>query len=237
MPENKELEKLLRIAKNGAIEVHDEVVELEEVVEKNHTELKEDIKEVKEMTKDFGGVERLKGDVGGQGEQGDKGEQGESIKGDKGDTGTDSTVKGDTGEQGEQGDKGEQGIGKAGKDGADGKDGKDGSDVDKSVVEELKDTIKKLEDRVKKIPSRVMTPRYVHVPMVDVFTGDASTKEFTLSKAPKSLDTMKGWGSDFPFILVNGSDGGFTVVGKTLTLNDGVDAPSLDARLIIEYYV
>ncbi len=231
MPNNKETERLLKIAKNGPLAVHDEVVTLEEVVESNHTEVKEEIKEIKGLVKEVVGVERLKG------------EQGESIKGDKGDKGADSKViglKGSKGEQGEEGEKGDTGDkGKDGKTGKDGKNGESGKDVEKNVVEELRNELKKLDTRIKNIPKggRVMTPRYVHVPMVDVFTGDASTKAFTLSKAPKSLETMKGWGSDFPFILAEGSDNGFTVVGKTLTLNDVVDAPSLNARFVVEYYI
>ncbi|HEC64771.1 MAG TPA: hypothetical protein ENI23_05735 [bacterium] len=64
MPDkNKETERLLRIAKSGALAVHDEVVELEEVVEKNHTEIREDIKETKGLIKEVVGIERLKGDT------------------------------------------------------------------------------------------------------------------------------------------------------------------------------
>lgn len=104
-------------------------------------------------------------------------------------------------------------------------------------MKDLEELIKKVHNRLDKMPHAVQTPKYVNTPMVDVFTGDASTKAFTLSKAPKTLDTVKGWGSDFPFILVNGSDGGFTILGRTLTLNDIVDAPSSDARFVVEYYV
>lgn len=173
-----------------------------------------------------------------KGESGETGEQG--TQGEKGD-------KGERGEMGEKGKDGKMGLiglngkdGIDGKEGVDGKDGKDGKNVEENKVKELVKEIKDLEKRTKTAfanQGRVQTPRYVHTPMVDVFTGDGSNKAFTLTKAPKSLDTVKGWGSDFPHILVNGSDGGFTITGKTLTLNDVVDAPSLDARFVIEYYV
>ena len=237
----KEITTLLKIAKDGAIVVHDEVVELGQKVDENTAnlegeikELKEDIKEdsagTKELIKDLGGVERLKGE---KGEVGDKGDSIRGDKGDKGGKGADSTVKGERGEKGEKGLVGEKG-----------KDGTKGVNADESKIKELKDEVKDLKEKIKntkesvsKIPRRVMTPRYVHVPMVDVFTGDGSTKEFTLSKAPKSLATMKGWGSDFPYILAEGSDNGFTMAGKVLTLNGVVDAPSVDARFVVEYYI
>lgn len=113
----------------------------------------------------------------------------------------------------------------------------------KDAIDDLeKEFEKKLED-IKKVVSsiprggRILSGRYVHTPMVNVFTGDGSTKSFILDKAPKDLDTIKAWGSDFPYILANGADNGFTVIGKVATLNDVVDAPSQDARLIFEYYI
>ena len=113
--------------------------------------------------------------------------------------------------------------------------------LDIGFIRGLKEFFEKIEERVNEISSRntrVSTGgpgKYVHVPMVKVFTGDGSTKVFKLDKAPKSLDTIKGWGSDFPHILVNG--GGFDVVGRTLTIDSGTDAPSDSARFVVEYYI
>jgi len=131
--------------------------------------------------------------------------------------------------------------GKDGKDGIDGRDGKDAEvdtkEIIKSVIEEIDDKFKDIDKKISNIPRGGMSSRYVHVPMVDDFSGDTdgATKSFTLSKAPKSTTTMKVWGSDFPIILRSGTD--FTVTGKTLTLTDEVDAPSTGATLITEYYV
>ena len=235
----KEVTTLLKIAKDGAIVVHDEVQDLEKKVDENTANLESEIKELKqdtkedsnstkELIKDLGGVERLKCD---------KGETGDSVKGDKGDKGdkgADSTVKGDTGEKGERGLQGAKG--------AKGDDGKKGVDIEESKIKELEKEVKKLikdlEKRTKEgfaNQGRVQTPRYVHTPMVDVFTGDGSTKAFTLSKAPKSLDTMDASSSDFPMIYAN--DAGFTIAGKVLTLDSSVDALSLDARMVVRYFI
>ena len=79
--------------------------------------------------------------------------------------------------------------------------------------------------------------RPVHVPMVDDWSGftDGSTKQFYLTKAPRSLATIKIWGSDFPYILRANVD--FTITGKLVTLTSDVDAPSNGATLICEYYI
>lgn len=77
--------------------------------------------------------------------------------------------------------------------------------------------------------------RPVHVPMVDDLSGstNGSNKTFYLSKPPRSLATLKIWGSDFPYILRSGVD--FTVSGKTITLT--TDAPSSGSNLVAEYYI
>lgn len=139
------------------------------------------------------------------------------------------SIKGDKGKRGEQGSKDN---GREIRNKLESLEGEDRLDFES--IKGLPEILEKIE---KKIPTGgIITGRYVHTPMVDVFTGDASTKAFTLSKAPKDLATVKGWGSDFPYILVEGSDNGFTINGKVLTLNDVVDAPSLNARFVIEYY-
>lgn len=112
------------------------------------------------------------------------------------------------------------------------------SRLDKKAIKGLQEFLDGIDKRISNIPrGGGLSGRYVNTPMVDVFTGDGSTKAFTLSKAPKSLDTVKAWGSDFPYIMVNGSDNGFTITGKVLTLGSETDAPSNNARLIVEYYV
>jgi len=122
------------------------------------------------------------------------------------------------------------------------KDGKDAvvdyNEIIDSITGPIEDKLKDIESQIGKTKrGRVMTPRYVHTPMVDDFSGstDGATKEFTLSKAPKSTTTMKVWGSDFPHILRPTTD--FTVAGKVLTLTSEVDAPSSGATLICEFYV
>lgn len=256
----KEITTLLKISKDGAIVVHDEVVDLEKKVDENTANIKDEIKETKEMIKDFGGVERLKGDTPKVGTDFEQPKDGETPTDEEllilikplipqvkdGKTPTKEEIlklikplipkveDGETPTDKQLLDLIKPLIPEP-------KKGEDGKDVDESRIEEIESDVKKLGERLKKIPKggggRIITGRYVNTPMVDVFTGDASTKAFTLSKAPKSLDTVKGWGSDFPHILVNGSDGGFTIAGKVLTLNDIVDAPSLDARFVVEYYI
>ena len=157
-------------------------------------------------------------------------------------------LQGDTGSQGEKGDKGNTGLdgsdGLNGIDGKDGKDGKDGLDVAPDIVAELKADIEKLEEQlevkigeVSRVARRVQTPRYVNVPIVDDFSGstNGSLKAFTLSKAPKSINTMLVHGSDSPLILRPTID--FTIAGKILTLTAEVDAPSSGATLIAHYYI
>lgn len=104
------------------------------------------------------------------------------------------------------------------------------------LLKELKDD---LEEKISSIPrgGKIITGRYVNTPMVDDFSGDTngSKKTFTLSKAPKTITTMKVWGSDFPTILRPTTD--FTISGKTLTLTDEIDSPTSGATLITEYYV
>lgn len=115
---------------------------------------------------------------------------------------------------------------------------KDGKNVEESLINKIREEVKDLDKRTKKAfnnQGKVQTPRYVHTPMVDVFTGDGSKKAFTLSKAPKSLDTIDASSSDFPMIYANGA--GFTVAGRVLTLDNTVDALSLDARMVVRFYI
>lgn len=79
--------------------------------------------------------------------------------------------------------------------------------------------------------------RPVHVPMVDDWSGNTngSAKTFYLTKQPRSINTMKIWGSDFPYILRANVD--FTVSGKAVTLTSEVDAPSNGATLVAEYFI
>lgn len=114
-----------------------------------------------------------------------------------------------------------------------------------TTQQEVWDRFAKLEKKVRAIedtkPSVIRQVfgggRPVHVPMVDDFSTltDGSNKQFYLSKQPRSLNTIKIWGSDFPYILRANVD--FTVVGKLVTLTSEVDAPSSGSNLIAEYYI
>lgn len=159
-------------------------------------------------------------------------------------------AKGDRGEPGRPGRDGRDGL-----DGAPGDDGRPGADGSPDTpvqvlakvraagisVDDIQGLAAKLSEldraRIVRAGGMFSPGRPVHVPMVDVFTGDGSTKTFYLSKAPRSLDTVKAWGSDFPHIMTHGAANGFTITGKLMTLNDGVDAPSDGGRLVFEYYV
>lgn len=114
----------------------------------------------------------------------------------------------------------------------------DGSErLDMSAIDGLLEALEKI--RKTSTPRRVgiIGGRVSHIPLVDVFTGDGSTKTFYLSKAPRDMYTIKAWGSDFPHILTHDDGNGFTVSGKALTLDSDTDAPSLGARFVVEYYV
>lgn len=104
-------------------------------------------------------------------------------------------------------------------------------------VSDLVRRIKELESREPVVRNFFGGGRPVHVPMVDKFTGDGSTKGFFLTKAPRDLATVKAWGSDFPHIMTHGATNGFTISGKELTLNGDIDAPTVGAYLVVEYYV
>lgn len=111
----------------------------------------------------------------------------------------------------------------------------------KKWIEEQLQNLKKELQRIDSKPAVVRTGlfgggRPVHVPMVDIFTGDGSNKTFYLDKAPRDLYTVKAWGSDFPHILTHDSGNGFTISGKTLTIDSQTDAPSSGARFVVEYY-
>lgn len=111
--------------------------------------------------------------------------------------------------------------------------------------QEVLDRIEKLENDHERW-TKSATPRYIpgffggrvaHIPLVDDFSDstDGSTKTFELTKAPRTINTMKIWGSDFPYILRPTTD--FTISGKFVTLTSEVDAPTEGATLICEYYV
>lgn len=156
------------------------------------------------------------------------------------------------GAKGEKGDRGERGAnGRDGIDGVDGIDGKNGSpDTATQIATKLNTThesvnlsvIRGLEAKLKELDqARIVRGgvfgggRPVHVPMVDVFTGDGSTKTFYLSKAPRDLRTATAMCTDFPHILAH--DHGFTISGKALTFDANTDAPSDQARIVVPYYV
>lgn len=113
-------------------------------------------------------------------------------------------------------------------------------------VGELADQLEAMRDAFDEL-KKTATPRRVggifgsgrisHIPMVDVFTGDGSTKTFYLTKQPRDFYTIKAWGSDFPHILTHDDGNGFTVAGKALTVDNQTDAPSEGARFVVEYYV
>jgi hypothetical protein len=150
-------------------------------------------------------------------------------------------ARGPQGERGAPGKNGRDGAdgldGMPGRDGNDGKPGKDGKPADESRVTVLEKKVKEL-DGARVIQRGVFGGgRPVHVPMVDVFTGDGVTTTFYLTKQPRDLRTVKAWGSDFPHIMVHGATNGFEITGKALALNNSVDAPSDQARLVVEYYV
>lgn len=113
------------------------------------------------------------------------------------------------------------------------------------TLQEVWDRFSKIEKRIHDIadtkPSVIRQVfgggRPVHVPMVDDWSAltDGVTKTFYLSKQPRSLNTLKIWGSDFPYILRVNVD--FTVAGKLVTLTSEVDAPSQGSTLVCEFYV
>lgn len=70
---------------------------------------------------------------------------------------------------------------------------------------------------------------------IDDFTGDGSTKVFTLSQAPRSIRKIMVHSSDWPNILRPEVD--FTLSGKILTMTSEVDAPSNTATIVIQYVV
>lgn len=185
----------------------------------------------------------IKGEKGDKGDQGEKGEQGE---------------KGLDGRDGKDGVNGKDGLdglnGLDGKDGADGQNGKDGSPdtaeqvrdklasledderLDASAIKGLREQFEALSSQISSIPRGGGSPRG-DVLKVDDLTSytDGSTKTFYLEKAPKNLNVVKVWGSDFPFIMTHGK--GFTITGKLLTLADDVDSPLQGAKLVCEYTI
>lgn len=217
------LRRLLRVKDEGEIGIVKEINDLEDKV----------VEAV---------LRGLKGDKGDRGERGDAGRDG---------------IDGKNGKDGRHGKDGKNGVdGRDGHDGQDGRNGLDGSpDAPQQIVEKLSSlegddrldasAIKGLTELLEEA-KRLLTPsrvggffggRVAHIPMVDDFSTltDGSTKTFYLSKAPRSVTTMKIWGSDFPYILRANTD--FTVAGKLLTLTAATDAPSNGATLIVEYYV
>ena len=110
--------------------------------------------------------------------------------------------------------------------------------LDKSAIKGLEELEKELRDLIGTSTSRHTGIAFVGDRLkVDDFTAltDGSTKSFYLEGNPRNLNTVKVWGSDFPFIMTHGK--GFTITGKLLTLADDVDAPLTGAKLVCEYTI
>lgn len=102
----------------------------------------------------------------------------------------------------------------------------------------IAEDIEKLEKEVDELKKRPTGTgggvRRVFQPYLDRFQGDGSTKIFYLKREPLRTDNIEVWGTDFPIVLDPDND--FTVVGKTLTLTNAVDAPTNGAIIVIKYY-